>query len=267
METVEIMPRLGPWWRIRQSIIGTWIRSELCADFAGFVLKTDLFDEASGPHHHAGGLPDGMRFLGMDIDLSVVRLARERLREQDESPDLVVCDVRNLPFAEGRVAAILSLSTLDHFREEGEIQAALLELARVLLPESRLLLTLDNPANPEVALRQILPAWLVTKLRADNFPLGVTAGPLKMERFAEECGLQLMRSQYLLHSLRYPLVRVSSWLASLRRRNWNRVLENLILFSERLAALPTRSLTGHYIAWTMNKPSVPLRRHPRLREG
>ena len=50
---------------------------------------------------------------------------------------------------------VLSTSTLDHFDRRDEIAVALAELRRVLADGGRLLVTLDNPANPILRLRQL----------------------------------------------------------------------------------------------------------------
>jgi len=53
---------------------------------------------------------------------------------------------------------VLSNSTLDHFDGAAQIRVSLAEPARVLRPGGRLLVTLDNPANPLLALSKALPS-------------------------------------------------------------------------------------------------------------
>ncbi len=61
-----------------------------------------------------------------------------------------------LPFADGAFDLVVSNSTLDHFRTPADIQTSFAELHRVLAPGGSLILTLDNPSNPVVALQKLL---------------------------------------------------------------------------------------------------------------
>ncbi|MGH2627430.1 MAG: hypothetical protein ACRDHY_12355, partial [Anaerolineales bacterium] len=100
-------PRLSPWWRLRQTIVSRWIARGLAGTPPGPALKTDLFDEASGPFHHAPDLSGPGGFVGLDKDPGVVRAAKVRLGEPARC---VVADVRHLPFAAGAFATVVSLS-------------------------------------------------------------------------------------------------------------------------------------------------------------
>lgn len=214
----------------------------------GWLLKTDLFDEASGPHHHAAGWPNGIRFVGIDSDLRVVRLARVQLAAAGAATSVVVADVRHLPFATGSVQGALSLSTLDHFRTREEIDRSLRELSRVLGEDCRLCVTLDNPRNPEVALRRLLPSRLVSRLRADQFPLGET---LRLEELTESLtrtGFLVEESEYLIHAPRYLAIRLASWLHAKRRSWMESLLRRAIQAWEAAGRLPSRRWTGHYVA-------------------
>src|SRR5204863_8026948 len=66
-------------------------------------------------------------------------------------------DVRALPFADGSFDVVVSTSTLDHFQARADIDTALRELHRVLASDGLAVVTLDNPWNPLVALRNALP--------------------------------------------------------------------------------------------------------------
>ena len=70
-------------------------------------------------------------------------------------------DVRCLPFVDGVFDLVVSNSTLDHFETSREIERAVAEIHRVLAPRGLFILTLDNPANPAVALRNALPFALL----------------------------------------------------------------------------------------------------------
>jgi SAM-dependent methyltransferase len=246
-------PREGAWWRAQAGVARRFLRDSLPAIAPGPLLKTDVFDEASGPHHPLGDAPPGVRLVGMDIDRAVAGLARARLSAEGRQVAVVVADVGQLPFAAGAFAAVLSLSTLDHLSSEREIRAALAECFRVLRPGGRLLLTLDNPWNPEVALRWALPPAIVSRLRADTFPLGVTLGRRRGRRALEETGFVVQTESYLVHVPRYPAIRILAWLD--RRGRADRA-ERLVGRLEALARWPSRAFTGHYVAWVAKKPGA-----------
>jgi ubiquinone/menaquinone biosynthesis C-methylase UbiE len=121
------------------------------------VLKTDLFEEAIGD-----GMASllGKRFERVDaIDVSPAVV--EEAARRHPGIDTARCDVRALPYEGGTFDAVVSTSTLDHFDTVSDIGDALRELRRVLAPGGTLIVSLDNLANPLVALRNALPfEWL-----------------------------------------------------------------------------------------------------------
>jgi SAM-dependent methyltransferase len=86
--------------------------------------------------------------VGMDLSLTIARRARSRTGSL-ETP---CANARHLPFAAGVIDVIVSDSTLDHFHWEAELVASLRELLRGLRHGWQLLITLDNRANPLIAL-------------------------------------------------------------------------------------------------------------------
>jgi len=126
----------------------------------------------------------------------------------------------------------------------------------VLVPGGRLLLTLDNPLNAEVALRSRLPGPILRRLRADAFPLGRTLGPRAGRRLLEQVGFEVERCDSLVHSPRYPAIRLLAWLERVAAP-WARRAEQMVVAAEWLGRLPTRHLTGHYVAWIARKPASP----------
>src|SRR5215208_2152993 len=92
------------------------------------VLKTDLFDEAVA----AGLVPElraaGASVVGIDVSDATVAAARTRYPELE----VLVGDVRRLPFANGSFDAVISNSTLDHFESAAELREGVGELHRVL---------------------------------------------------------------------------------------------------------------------------------------
>jgi len=116
-----------------------------------------------------------------------------------------------------------------------------------------LLLTLDNPANPEVGLRRLLPGFVLRRLRADTFFVGETVDAQEGRSLLEESGYTVERIDYLIHVIRYPAIRVLQWLERGRLVGLLAAAERAVLAAERLARLPSRSLTGHYVAWVARR--------------
>ena len=123
----------------------------------GRILKTDAFDEAFG-EGLVPVLAERAEEVWM-IDLSATVVAEAR-RSQALAHG-AVADVRRLPFSTGSFGAVVSISTLDHLDSLADIEESLREIRRVLEPGGCLVVTLDNPENPVVGLRNFLPwPWL-----------------------------------------------------------------------------------------------------------
>lgn len=232
-------------WRAHSDAVnGRLLERWLPGERGGRVLKTDLFEEAFGR-----GLVERLsrRFatvLGIDVSQSVIRAARER------SVDCrgVRCDVRALPFREAALEAIVSISTLDHFPDRTGIVTALRELHRVLAPDGLLILTLDNRANPIVAIRNLLPFRVVHALGLVPYYVGHTLGPWEARRLLADCGFDPVETDAVMHCprvLAVPLARILERRAGDTGRA--RFLRLLLAF-ERLGGWPSRSWTGHFVA-------------------
>ena len=172
---------------------------------SGRLLKTDTFDEAVSQ-----GIGDVLRdrcgsLVAMDLSASTLRAARPELRAE-----LVAADARRLPFDTGSFERVISLSTLDHFRTQEEIDTSIQELHRVLAPGGELLLTLDNPANPLIGLRGILPyAWL-HRIGLVPYFVGANRGPRSLRRSLEAHGFEVIEEGAVVHSPRVLAVAIGS---------------------------------------------------------
>ena len=152
----------GGLWRahsdaVNAALVARWLPWQDGAN----VLKTDLFDEAMGDGLFPLLSTRAARVAALDIAPSVLAAATARY------PALlaVVADVRQLPFGRGVFDAVVSNSTLDHFDTRDQIVESLRGLHRALRSGGRLLLTMDNLANPAVALRNALPARLLHRFK------------------------------------------------------------------------------------------------------
>jgi SAM-dependent methyltransferase len=220
------------------------------------ALKTDLFDEVAGTGvaHHL--LAKGYRTTGIDIAPLVVTEAGRR----NPAIDARVADVRELPFDDGSFDVVYSGSTLDHFSDPGQIGRALFELVRVLRPSGRLILTLDNPLNPVVWMRNGPLLGVLRRSGIVPYRVGATLAPAPLLEILRKCGLEILQSTAILHCPRVLAV----WRA--RRVNGRgppdreRFLAGLARW-ERLEQWPSRFLSGHFTAILAAK-SGPNRQRP-----
>jgi SAM-dependent methyltransferase len=207
------------------------------------LLKTDLFDEVSGHGLVRPLLASGVRVTGIDISPVIVAEAAAC----NPGLDAVAADVRSLPFADGSFTAIFSGSTLDHFGSTPEIRAALVELRRVLRPGGQLVLTMDNPANPLIGLRNGPLLAVLRRIGIVPYQVGATLGPRALAAAVRDAGFEIVEATAVMHcprALAVPLAGLVDRLPEACRRGFMRCLAAC----ERLESLPTRWLTGHYVA-------------------
>jgi SAM-dependent methyltransferase len=218
-----------------------WFRRNLPDEPVSVLLKTDLFEEAHGEDQLLFGLPlpPGLK-IGMDLSPSTTRQAAAR---EGAASGFLTADVRRLPLRKNSVDLVLSNSTLDHFDSADDIKTSIVELARVLKPGGRLLITLDNPHNPFYWSLRALSNRLGL-----SFQLGQTLSRKRLLHLLEETGLEVLSTDWLLHNPRFvstalflgtrrllgkhadPLVRAWLWMFALGGR------------------LPTRGLSAVFIA-------------------
>jgi SAM-dependent methyltransferase len=253
----KIPTRENAWWAARAEILDVWINEQLGGPPTGLILKTDLFDEAAGPFHHLHSRDPGRTYIGIDCDLGVVRKAKQRLETAGERAFCVVADVRRMPFRRETFNVVLSLSTLDHFGDPVEIPVALAEIRRVCDEDTRLLITLDNPHNPEVALRAKLPAVFLRLLRSDRFELGVTLSGAEIECVLTDTYFNVKDRRYLIHAPRYLAVRLAKVIHRLKLSWAGAVLRDCLVAFERYSPSPVARWTGHYSALTGHGIELP----------
>jgi SAM-dependent methyltransferase len=220
----------------------------------GVGLKTDLFEEGITSHHLLPELGPGS--IGLDCSLAVVRAARARLAREKRHHRLVVGDLRQMPLRSGSVSHVLSGSSLDHFAARADLDAGLAELARVLAPGGVVLLTLDNPHNPLVWLRNQLPFSWLHCLGLVPYFVGVTYGADDARARLEDLGLRVTEITAVAHAPRAPAIWVSRIADKLGTAAVSRWLGRLLVRCERLQRWPTRYRTGYYVALRARKPGA-----------
>ncbi|MGZ4398526.1 MAG: class I SAM-dependent methyltransferase [Gaiellaceae bacterium] len=242
-------------WRRHSDAVNVALLERWLPLRVGRVLKTDLWDEALGTGLVATLAARAESVTGVDLSAEVV----ERARARHAGLHGEVADVRGLRFPDASFDTILSNSTLDHFESREDLVAALRELRRVLVPGGELILTLDNPLNPVLALLRALPRGLLNRgwlrvagpagsLGLNPYHLGATMGTRTLRRILPSLGYEVLDSTSIVHAPR-PLAVVAGQLVERRgsisaERRYLRLLARF----ERLSALPTRSLTAYFVA-------------------
>ena len=230
---------------VNLALLARWLPVGACRR----ALKTDLFDEAMGEGLYPLLAEHASEVTAADAALSVASAALARY------PALLaaVADVRELPFASESFEVVVSNSTLDHFESARDVVRALGELRRVLRPGGRLLLTMDNLANPLVAIRNALPFALLQRLRLVPYPMGATFGPWRLKRILRTGGFEVLDTAAVMHCPRvFAVWRARSVERQAGAGSRQRLLRRLGRW-ESLGTLPTRFLTGYFVGVNARK--------------
>ncbi len=240
-------------WRRHSDAVNRGLLDRWLPRSADRILKTDLWDEAVSDGLYPALATHARQVVGIDISAAVVDAAIGRY------PALHArcADVRSLPFADAAFDVVVSNSTLDHFGSVDDIRTALIELHRVMLPGGTLVVTLDNPSNPIIALRRMLPrsaydaVWRnfgALAARIAPSALGATCNVRTLEQLVTAAGFTVNDRTSIVHCPRVIAVLVADQLG---RRSSERAQERflkLLLQFEKLASFPTRFWTGHFVA-------------------
>jgi SAM-dependent methyltransferase len=208
------------------------------------MLKTDLFDEMCGD----GLIPLLASRAGRVVGVDIAHCAVKGACTRNSGVRGVVADVADLPFAGESFDYILSNSTLDHFGSLGEIRGSLAELFRVLRRGGEMTITMDNPANPIVALRNRLPFRLLNRLGITPYYVGMTCGAGELRLLLEEAGFLVLETSAIMHCPRVLAVPLACLLDRFASPGIQRLFLGLLRSFECLGLLPTRALTGHFVA-------------------
>jgi SAM-dependent methyltransferase len=232
-------------WRIHSDEINTALLDRwLPAGRFARVLKTDAFDEAVSAGLYPVLAQHARAVMGMDVSTTMLHAARAR------HPALRAAgaDTRHLPYADGAFDAVISNSTLDHLNSQAEIAASLRELHRVLRHQGHLILTLDNPDNPAIALRNALPLRWLNRLGLVPYQIGSTCSERTLRRMLSQTGFRVLDVRFVMH---HPSILAVLLTRGLEQRaspaTQMRFLRGLMAL-ERLADWPTRARTGHFVA-------------------
>jgi len=238
------------WRRCSDALHVQWLDRVAGTLPPGLVLKTDLFVEAFGDGLTAWFASRGLDVLACDLAFATARGAARK----PASVAAAVADVRQLPFSATAFDTVFSDSTLDHFDSESGIRQSLAELRRVLRPGGTLLLTMDNPANPLVRLRNLSPGFWM-RLGVVPYAVGATCGARRLTRVLGEAGFDVLAVETIMHVPRVLMVPLCRRLARRGTGHPGRRLREWLRRFERLGRLPSSAVTGHFVAVVARRPT------------
>lgn len=212
------------------------------------ALKTDVFDEAVG----AGCLPAladvADEVHGVDVSSHLV----EQVSARRTGFQVAQGDVRRLDYPDAWCDLICSNSTLDHFASRQEIVASISGFYRVLEPGGLLAITLDNPTNPLVRCRNMLPQRALAAAGLVPYFMGQTLSMRELMDVLGGAGFRVLKTRHLMHAPRVVCLHLLRAIGRFPRMS--RRLLGVMLAAEAAARLPTASLSGHYSAVLAEKP-------------
>jgi ubiquinone/menaquinone biosynthesis C-methylase UbiE len=213
------------------------------------VLKTDLFDEAVGNGLVPFLLSRTSSVHAVDLSAEMARLAHRTIRRATAT----VADVRHLPFGDSTFDLVVSNSTLDHFERVAEIASSLRELHRVLAPGGRLIVTLDNLANPVVAIRNALPFPLIRRLGLTPYFVGATCDREDGSRMLAEAGFLVLNTTAVMHCPRILGIIAAGICDRFAGNRLKRSFLRAAGVFEALERWPTSYRTGYFVAFLAEK--------------
>lgn len=233
-------------WRAHSDAVNVGLLRRWLPGGGERLLKTDLFDEAVGRGLYPELASRSAEVVAVDLSPAAVRAASGRY----PSLEAVEASVLEIPFPSASFDAVVSNSTLDHFGSYELLGRSVAELARLLRRGGRLLITLDNRANPVVAARTSAALFRpLHSLGVVPYFVGVTVGPGGLVKLLRQAGFDVAHRAAVMHC---P-PQVAAHLAASRRGAASEYSElerrhlRMVLRFETMARWPTRNLTGHFI--------------------
>ncbi len=208
----------------------------------GRVLKTDLFEEAMGPDAWLTALSanNGL-MIGIDVETSTTQ--RAKANDTAVQARYLAGDARRLPFAADSFDLIVSPSTLDHFPDSNDLGVSLKEIARVLAPAGRLIITLDNRQNIFDPLLR-----LVNRFGWTPFYLGRSYTVRDLRQALESAGFMVEETTAILQNPRLTAVTAVMLARKLRWSPLMKLVRRSLVAAQRLERTNVRYYFGSFVA-------------------
>lgn len=231
---------------VYQVLKARWREESRC----GLTLKTDLYDEAISSYNLISLFgSDCEQIIGTDLSFVTALAAKKRIKaEWGGEHEFVVSDARKHAFRSNIFDRVISNSTLDHFSDKEDIFQSLRELQRIMKPGGTLMITLDNPWNPVVFLRNRLPYRWLRSLGLIPFYMGATLSRPELIHALEANGFNVCDSTAIVHSPRILAIRLGNILDRVGHGRTRTYFYRVLKAFERLEGLPTKYMTGYYVA-------------------
>ena len=111
-----------------------------------------------------------------------------------------------------------------------------------------MILTLDNLSNPIILLRNWLPFILLKRLKIVPYYVGVTLRARQLEGLLKDFGFEVVEVDAIMHCPRVLAVTIARWVEKHTSFRTQISFLRLLMAFERLSRLPTRFLTGYFVA-------------------
>jgi SAM-dependent methyltransferase len=168
---------------------------------------------------------------------------RAQQRDERRRARYITADARHLPFASDSFALVVSPSTLDHFKNPGDLEYSLRELARILAPDGRLIITLDNRQNIFDPLLRI-----ANRMGLVPFYLGRSYTVNELRRELEKAGFRVVDTTAIVH---HPRLTAVAAVGAAKRIPWSfplRAVQATLLKSQRLQDTRLKYFSGCFVA-------------------
>jgi ubiquinone/menaquinone biosynthesis C-methylase UbiE len=223
--------------RLQANLIAEWCAGRTFRR----ALKTDVFDEAVGEGCFGALAALAAEVHGIDVSGPLV----EKVSSGRKGFQVRVGDVRKLELPDDSFDLVFSNSTLDHFETEAEIEESVSEFARILEVGGCLLITMDNPVNPVVRLRNFLPQQATGAIGLVPYFMGRTLSMRRLAELLERSGFRVLHRRHTAHAPRVAALHLCRLLEKSKAAG---MMLSAMLAMEALAKLPTAPLTGYYSA-------------------